>query len=295
MSVVKKRFAWIILLLAMVLAGGTYLIFSFRYPMVSAMRHFKIQKLEHDTLLVHLEACVKNDNFLGAKIKSAQLRLYIEGEFVGTGQLPQPVRLRGGDTTWVAFVAKFDIDAFAKVFQKMLDNTELRLRSEGTFTIGAPLRDITLQASSEAPLEAQKEIQNLIDANMRDGGLEVRSVKLRALGGGQALADVQVAFHNGLGVPFALQPMDLDLFLAQNTTSFAQWKLDSAQSLLPDSTAIINAAVTINNAVLTAQLPTLLLGKKVVRARGKAIIVLGGKTFEVPVEQETPLDMGNFF
>lgn len=295
MSGFKKRLPWIALFLALLMAGGMYLLFSFRYPMVSAMRNFKIDKLENDTLLVHLEACVKNDNFLGAKIKNAQLRLYIEGEFVGTGQLPQPVRLRGGDTTWVAFAAKFEMGAFAKIFQKILDNKELRLRSEGTFTIGAPLRDITVQASSESPFEAQKEIQNLIEANMRGGGMEVRSVKLRAVGGGQALADVEAAFHNGLGVPFELRPMTLDLFLAQNTTSFAQWKLDSPQTLLPDSTVIINAAVTIKNAVLTAQLPSLLLGKKVVRARGKAIIVLGGKTFEVPVEQETPLDLGNFF
>jgi LEA14-like dessication related protein len=69
-------------------------IFSFDNPEMRGKEEFNISKINGRTIEFTAAATVYNPNWYGIKVKPSELELYVEGDYMGTVQLDEKVKLK---------------------------------------------------------------------------------------------------------------------------------------------------------------------------------------------------------
>ena len=82
------------IIFALVLLFTSCKIFSFDNPEMRGNEEFKISKINGRTIEFTAAATVYNPNWCGIKVKPSELELYVEGDYMGTVQLDQKVKLK---------------------------------------------------------------------------------------------------------------------------------------------------------------------------------------------------------
>jgi LEA14-like dessication related protein len=82
------------IIFALVLLVTSCKIFSFDNPEMRGKEEFNISKINGRTIEFTAAATVYNPNWYGIKVKPSELELYVEGDYMGTVQLDEKVKLK---------------------------------------------------------------------------------------------------------------------------------------------------------------------------------------------------------
>jgi LEA14-like dessication related protein len=271
------------------LLGFTIMLFltsCFKKPELKEIKSINFVELQDSILHSEVVVVVQNSNALGASIKNQKASIYIEGVNVGTANNGRGYKLKKNDTTSIALDSRINLNAISKIFKQVLDQDKTTVIVDGEYVVNSKISSVKLKAKTKSEINIKGELTKMLESTLNEQGIRVTKIRPKSTSFSTTTVGIDVSLNNGFPFEYQVGKVRIDLYPSSSLKSpLGSWESAQPIRLKPNSKQEISGTIEFDNKTMLSSFGSL-FGKKTVKAKGKANIIIGSNTFEIPIDQD---------
>lgn len=261
-------------------------------PQINSLNEVDFLGLENGILQLLINVDINNPNGISANVNRIDSKIYIDDNYVGTGTSRELLKIKANGVTKMNFYSNLNLDSFSKLFPQIIrKNKPSTLKVDGTYYVNAGVANVKVKTEVQTQIELGQEIKKLIQKAVQSDGIHLTRLKPKQVSINKSTAILEVRLKNNFPFDYQLKQIKLKLFFEGEETEFGDWVLKQPIKMEAETEELIEGEIKIRNFSTLSQLGAVFFNrKKILRIKGIATLTIAGRLFDIPIEQELPIE-----
>lgn len=257
-------------------------------PEVVSVSNIVITEMDSSLLTLKVTPVVRNGNNSALSISSINAKVFLDGEYLGTGNSETGFEIKPGDTTHIPVLAEIPLQNLMPLLPRIAGRDSVLARVEGQYQLSGLFK---INKTTEFYVKPTELIAQQFTLYMQQEGFRIKSLKPEiSQPGGEMAVEVQVAARNIYPFELEVHQIAADVYSLPGEKKMFHCTSQDTISLGPRAEEDLALRFTARPSEAMGGIGTLAgiftKGNQPVKVAGTLQLSAFGATFTLPVEQE---------
>jgi len=264
---------------------------NFNPPELDSISKIEIIALNDSIMSIQMELIVRNPNPIGANLTNIESKIFIDNQYIGTGNTDYTFQLKPNDTTRINFISKINIIVLNAIFDNLLAADSCMLEMVGDYSIKKFIVKAKKTGSIKKYIRLNQLLQQYISQKFEDENtIKVISISPKAIGPKLSELIVRLEIKNEFPFNYQLSELDIEIKVHKEDIKLANATLSKSIEIPANENTSITMNAIIDNEGAATSIGTIIFGKQqYADIVGIAKVVINELEFKVPINQKKSL------
>ena len=253
-------------------------------PELKEIISFDLLEVVDSIIIARVTADVYNPNSIGAKVKSIDADIYMEGKKVGKIADKTTHQFKGKTVSRITMKTSLNLPEFSALFERIMEQDSSVVEIRGKAKIGLGIASLKMKMDDKITVSVRKELDKVLNEKFSKNTIRLKGLNINKISFPTSNIKVKIAFRNDLAINYIVEQVNFNLAFQNEKKSFGKGKVMNPINIEKNSTKSISSNISITNKEALKQITRIFSGKKIY-ATGTAVINIAGYSFDIPIHQ----------